>query len=70
MICWHSAFSRCSRTPLCHSAGGKLVSMILADWLLPLVHNIGLPGFRISALAWMFLACLVAWDAASRQDES
>ena len=41
---------------------GTLVSMMLADWFLPLVHNIGFPGFRTSALAWMFLGGLVALE--------
>jgi O-antigen ligase len=48
---------------------GTLVAMMLADWFLPLVHNIGFPGFRTSALAWMFLGGLVALEqvAGSRQ---
>jgi O-antigen ligase len=42
-----------------------LVAMLLADWFLPFVYNIGFPGFRTSALAWMFLGGLVALEAAS-----
>jgi O-antigen ligase len=42
-----------------------LVAMMLADWFLPLVHNIGFPGFRTSALAWMFLGGLVALELRS-----
>ncbi len=41
---------------------GTLVSMMLADWFLPLVHNTGFPAFRTSALAWMFLGGLVALE--------
>jgi hypothetical protein len=44
---------------------GTLVAMMLADWFLPLVHNIGFPGFRTSALAWMFLGGLVALEQVS-----
>ncbi len=39
-----------------------LVAMMLADWFLPFVYNIGFPGFRTSALAWMFLGGLVAME--------
>jgi O-antigen ligase len=48
---------------------GTLVAMMLADWFLPFVYNIGFPGFRTSALAWMFLGGLVALEqvAQSRQ---
>jgi O-antigen ligase len=48
---------------------GTLAAMMVADWFLPFVYNIGFPGFRTSALAWMFLGGLVALEqvAASRQ---
>lgn len=39
---------------------GTLVSMLLADWFLPFVYNIGFVGFRTSAIAWMFLGGLLA----------
>ena len=39
---------------------GTLVAMMLADWFLPFVYNIGFAGFRTSVLAWMFLGGLVA----------
>jgi O-antigen ligase len=41
---------------------GTLVAMMLADWFLPFVYNIGFPGFRTSVLAWMFLGGLVALE--------
>ncbi len=41
---------------------GTLIAMMLADWFLPFVYNIGFPGFRTSALAWMFLGGLVALE--------
>lgn len=41
---------------------GTLASMMLADWFLPFVYNIGFSGFRTSALAWMFLGGLVALE--------
>jgi hypothetical protein len=45
---------------------GSLVAMMLADWLLPFVYNIGFPGFRTSALAWMFMGGLVALEQLDR----
>jgi O-antigen ligase len=45
---------------------GTLVAMMLADWFLPFVYNIGFTGFRTSALAWMFLGGLVALEQVSR----
>lgn len=44
---------------------GTVVAMMLADWFLPFVYNIGFPGFRTSALAWMFLGGLVALEQVS-----
>lgn len=44
---------------------GTVVAMMLADWFLPFVYNIGFPGFRTSALAWMFLGGLVALEQIS-----
>jgi O-antigen ligase len=41
---------------------GSLVAMMLVDWFLPYVYNVGFPGFRTSALAWMFLGGLVALE--------
>jgi hypothetical protein len=39
-----------------------LVAMMLVDWFLPFVYNVGFQGFRTSALAWMFLGGLLALD--------
>ena len=41
---------------------GSLVAMMLVDWFLPYVYNVGFRGFRTSALAWMFLGGLVALE--------
>ncbi|MBN1920540.1 MAG: O-antigen ligase family protein, partial [Anaerolineae bacterium] len=41
---------------------GSLVIMMLADWILPFVYNIGFPGFQASLLVWLFLGGLVAVD--------
>lgn len=40
----------------------SLVLMLLADWILPFVYNIGFPGFQASVLVWLFLGGLVAID--------
>jgi O-antigen ligase len=44
---------------------GSLAAMMLADWFLPFVYNVGFAGFRTSALAWMFLGGLAALDQTS-----
>ncbi|MBE7554307.1 MAG: hypothetical protein HS126_24895 [Anaerolineales bacterium] len=38
---------------------GTLVAAALADWVLPFPYNIGLTGFRMTMLGWMFLGGLV-----------
>jgi O-antigen ligase len=35
-------------------------AMMLLDWFLPFVYNVGFPGFQASVLLWMFLGGLVA----------
>jgi hypothetical protein len=41
---------------------GIMAIMLLADWFLPFVYNIGFPGFQASILVWMFFGGLVAID--------
>jgi hypothetical protein len=41
---------------------GALVLMLLADWILPFVYNIGFPGFQASVLLWLFLGGLVTLE--------
>jgi hypothetical protein len=41
---------------------GSLVIMVLADWILPHVYNIGFSGFQASVLVWLFLGGLVALE--------
>lgn len=36
-----------------------VVSGMLGDWIVPFVYNVGMEGFRASAIAWMFLGGLV-----------
>ncbi|MCA9989204.1 MAG: hypothetical protein KDE59_33090, partial [Anaerolineales bacterium] len=46
---------------------GIMVVMLLLDWFLPFVYNVGFPGFQASVLVWLFLGGLVAienWDSA------
>lgn len=38
------------------------VIMLLLDWFLPFVYNVGFPGFQASSLVWLFLGGLVALD--------
>ncbi len=44
---------------------GTLAAGMLADWVLPFVYNIGLTGFRASALGWLFLGGLVTMEHTS-----
>ena len=39
--------------------GGVMVIMLLADWMLPHVYNIGFHGFQASLPVWMFLGGLL-----------
>ena len=41
---------------------GALIIMLLADWILPFVYNIGFQGFQASVLVWLFLGGLIALD--------
>jgi hypothetical protein len=41
---------------------GALVLMLLGDWILPFVYNIGFGGFQASVLVWLFLGGLVALE--------
>lgn len=36
--------------------------MLLLDWFLPFVYNVGFPGFQASVLVWLFFGGLVALD--------
>ena len=41
---------------------GVLVIMLLADWILPFVYNIGFTGFQASILVWMSMGGLVSLE--------
>jgi len=43
----------------------SLIIMLLADWMLPFVYNVGFPGFQASILVWLFLGGLVALEQQS-----
>jgi len=47
------------------AGAASLVIMLLADWMLPFVYNIGFNGFQASVLVWLFLGGLVALDNAA-----
>jgi hypothetical protein len=44
------------------AGASSLVVMLLADWILPFVYNIGFPGFQASVLVWLFMGGFVAID--------
>ena len=48
---------------------GALVLMLLADWILPFVYNIGFPGFQASVLVWLFMGGLVALENMSERPD-
>ena len=48
---------------------GILVIMLLADWFLPFVYNIGFPGFQASGLVWLFLGGLIVFEQIALQKE-
>jgi O-antigen ligase len=41
---------------------GTLVAMMLGDWVIPFVYNVGFNGFRASAIGWLFLGGLVVLE--------
>jgi hypothetical protein len=43
------------------------IVMMLADWFLPFVYNIGFEGFQASVLVWMFLGGLVVLSNARHE---
>ena len=49
---------------------GALAIMMLADWILPFVYNIGFNGFQASLLFWLFLGGVAALDYAGAAEPS
>ncbi len=50
---------------------GIVVIMLLLDWFLPFIYNVGFEGFQASVLVWLFLGGLVAidrWDIHSGRE--
>jgi hypothetical protein len=52
------------------AGAGALTLMLLADWILPFVYNIGFPGFQASVLVWLFLGGLVALEQMASQESA
>ncbi|UCD42679.1 MAG: hypothetical protein JSV69_03455, partial [Chloroflexota bacterium] len=38
---------------------GMLIAGMLGDWVIPFVYNVGISGFRVSVLGWIFLGGIV-----------
>lgn len=51
------------------AGAGSLALMLIADWILPFVYNIGYPGFQASVLVWLFLGGLLALDNDMQSDQ-
>jgi hypothetical protein len=47
---------------------GALILMAFADWILPFVYNIGLDGFQVSMLVWLFLGGLVVLEQMANRE--
>lgn len=47
---------------------GSLVIMMLADWMLPFVYNIGFGGFQASVLVWLYLGGLIVLEQIGKGD--
>ena len=47
---------------------GALILMLLGDWILPFVYNVGFPGFQASVLVWLFLGGLVALEQIAKRE--
>lgn len=60
--CYHTGFAGGYVSGMTAAWVGCLVIMLLADWMLPFVYNIGFPGFQASVLVWLFLGGLVALE--------
>lgn len=55
-----SRFARAYAVGVLGGLAGSLAAAALADWVVPFVYNIGIPGFRSSLLFWFFLGGTVA----------
>lgn len=55
-----SRFARAYSVGVLAGLAGSLAASALADWVVPFVYNIGIPGFRSSLLFWFFLGGTVA----------
>ena len=47
-----------------------MVIMLLLDWFLPFVYDVGFPGFQASVLVWLFLGGLVVLENSIQPAES
>jgi O-antigen ligase len=59
---YESGFSAAYVNGVLAAGAASLVIMMLADWILPFVYNVGFPGFQASVLVWLFLGGLVALE--------
>lgn len=62
-----SGFLRAYVNSMLAVGAASLMIMVLADWILPYVYNIGFPGFQASVLVWLFMGGLVAIEQIDRE---
>jgi len=64
---FHEGFSSGYLSAVLAAWAGALAIMVLNDWILPFVYNIGFPGFQASVLVWLFLGGLVSLSSIASQ---
>lgn len=64
----HSGFLRGYAAGMAAVGVGALLLMLMADWILPFVYNIGFPGFQASVLVWLFMGGLAALEQMEAAD--
>lgn len=60
--CFTEGFAAGYVNAMLAAGAGALTLMLMADWILPFVYNIGFSGFQASVLVWLFLGGLVALE--------
>jgi hypothetical protein len=52
------------------ACAGALAIMMLADWMLPFIYNIGFHGYQASVLVWLFWGGLIVLDRMPGEEAS
>jgi hypothetical protein len=63
------AFSQSYVNSVLAGFAAMLASGMLADWFMPYLYNIGMPGFRGSIFGWLFLGGLLSLEILQRKPD-